>query len=354
MALRGAGRAEAGWEHDGACTIAKVNPAYWAAYGAVQALKASGGLTSEADCEDLGDTVGDFQFPIPTGTYKDCICESIDWPAVSQPICTDLHTVCDYGQPLAAASTMMSCQATASEDVALKVCATDSFCCSNLWDDQCVGEAGTEFWKTLDAEVEIIANRMDLSCDQKDELVGKLQVEANTDSAQLWCLGSKTYPSNCGDRQYFEFGFNGKCMGVSNGNLTNGTNIVPWSCNANPANGYTQAKDQAWTYDLNDCYNLSAVTGDTLYCPIRNGQNFNKCLGVKGGSTSEGTNLVIWDCLGIGHPDQFWALYDLGNGSYALGNAASVVSRGDFGIRVNSSTFNLDYRSAFAEYPVTP
>ncbi len=354
MALLAARRAEAGWEHDAACTLLKVNPVYWPIREAVVGLKDSGALTSEMDCLDLGDTVGDLMFPFPTGTYKDCICESLDWPTVSPPMCSDPHTACETGDPLGASATMMSCVASPSEDIAAEVCATDPTCCEYNWGPQCVSEAATAFWNALDAKVEAIANRMDLSCDQKDSYVASLQLEADSDVAQLPCLGGKTYPSNCGDREYFEFSFGGKCMGVQAGNMNNGTNIIPWTCNANASNGFTNATDQAWTYDLYDCYTYGAVT--TTYCAIRNGKNFNKCLGVKAGSTNEGSNLVIWDCL-AGHPDQYWALSQDSHGNNYLQNLASAISFHTpgfgWGIRENSSTFNLDNLSPFTEYSVS-
>lgn len=37
---------------------------------------------------------------------------------------------------------------------------------------------------------------------------------------------------------------------------------------------------------------------------VRNGQDLNKCLGVLGGATAPGSQLVIWDCNG--NPDQNW------------------------------------------------
>jgi hypothetical protein len=354
LSFRGAGLAEAGWAHTAICDFLETTATYWAVYGAIEGLKASGGLTSEMECLDLGDTVGDVG--IPTGTYKDCACEAVGWPAANPPVCSDPHNACTTGVNLAVSSAMMGCATTPTEDVAGKVCASDSYCCTTQWDSVCVSEASGAFWSALDAQVETIVDRMDLTCDQKDQRVASLQVEANTDYAQMPCLGTKTYPSSCGDRQYFEFIVNGQCMGVAAGNMTNGTNIVPWSCNANVSNGYTQAKDQAWTVDLNDCFH--GYWSSVLYCSVHNAMNYNKCLGTRAGATGNNTNLVIWDCLGIGHPDQYWDVTQQSDGNYYLTNLASASVRGGdlwaFGVYKNSSTFNLSTRAPSSEFPVTP
>jgi len=39
------------------------------------------------------------------------------------------------------------------------------------------------------------------------------------------------------------------------------------------------------------------------------------CLGVAGGSTAEGAKLVGWPCLGTDHPDQWWRVQPVGCGS---------------------------------------
>jgi hypothetical protein len=45
--------------------------------------------------------------------------------------------------------------------------------------------------------------------------------------------------------------------------------------------------------------------GDGKYYQFRNGANSNKCLAVPGGSFAQNTQLVIWDC-GVGSLDQYW------------------------------------------------
>ena len=345
-----AGRAEAlsfPSLHDIVCAGLEVDPYYWAIYGAVVAAKDSGELNSQMDCMDLGDAIGDYM--IPTGALKDCICESIGWPPANPPMCSDAHDACTAGVALGASTSMMTCTGTATDDVAAKVCASDSFCCTQQWDSTCASEAGSAFWSAMDAEVQAIVDRMDLTCDQKDQDIATLQVEANADSGQLPCLGTKTYPSNCGTRTYFEFGFAGKCMGVSGGSLTNGTNIIPWSCNAQPPS-YTGATDQGWTIDLNDCTTYQGYS----YCSVRNGLNYNKCLGTKAGGTGNGTNLVVWDCLGQAHADQYWNVTRADDGFWYFVNLASAEAGGFYGIHENSSTFNLGSDTQSTQFAVTP
>jgi len=85
----------------------------------------------------------------------------------------------------------------------------------------------------------------------------------------------------------------GKCLGVAGGNMTNGTKIVQWDC-LGPSH-----PDQYWS---------PVGINDGAYYQFHNLSNPNKCLGVPGGSTNAGAQLVIWDCLGQDHPDQFWAV----------------------------------------------
>jgi hypothetical protein len=95
------------------------------------------------------------------------------------------------------------------------------------------------------------------------------------------------------------------CAGVSGGNMTNGTDFILWTCNARANNGYTGAKDQALTIDTSDYIEA----GGFFYYSIRDAKNYNKCMGVSGGSTSNNANVMIWDCLGTSHPDQYWLLF---------------------------------------------
>lgn len=81
---------------------------------------------------------------------------------------------------------------------------------------------------------------------------------------------------------------NPKCLGVLNGDMTNGTPVVTWACNGHP--------DQTWE--------STGAPGNSAQTTIRNSVNPNKCLTVNGGGTSDGTILVIWDCNGS--PDQLW------------------------------------------------
>ncbi len=85
----------------------------------------------------------------------------------------------------------------------------------------------------------------------------------------------------------------GRCLGVAGGNMANGTPIVQWDCYG------TDHPDQYWSaVPINDGY----------YYQFKNLSNPNKCLGVPGGSTNAGAQLVIWDCYGTDHPDQYWTV----------------------------------------------
>jgi hypothetical protein len=88
----------------------------------------------------------------------------------------------------------------------------------------------------------------------------------------------------------------GQCLGVLNGNMTNGTPVIQWPCNGNP--------DQEWT--------VPPIPSHGVFGEMRNMQNNNKCLGVKNGSLDAGATLLIWDCNG--NPDQKWAIDIVGTG----------------------------------------
>ena len=345
----GMGRAQAFPSlHEIVCDALEADPGFWAAYGALQAAKASGLVTSEMQCLDLGDTIGDFG--IPDGTYKDCLCEKINWPPVNPPVCSDPHNACTTGGPLNESTSMMSCQASVTENIAGKVCQFDNYCCNFGWDSICEAEAATAFWSSMDAEQQSIVMRTDLTCDQKNQNITTLQQEVNSDTGQLPCLGTKTYPFACMGGYSFEHTFNGECMGVSAGNMTNGTAIISWPCNAQPP-AYTAAKDQAWVTDLSDCI---AYNG-TSYCSVRDSVNFGKCLGVKAGITSNGTSLMIWDCLGQTHPDQYWSINKQSDNNYYFIDLASAKAGQSYGVHYNGtkSTFTLSTASASTELPVT-
>jgi hypothetical protein len=86
------------------------------------------------------------------------------------------------------------------------------------------------------------------------------------------------------------------CMGVTAGNMTNGTAIIVWHCNRNT--------DQTWTADFS-----SAAGGGSFL--LRNGSNRNKCLTVSNSRTDNGAPLVIWDCKAAGvNADQLFVFRD--------------------------------------------
>jgi Ricin-type beta-trefoil lectin domain-like len=45
------------------------------------------------------------------------------------------------------------------------------------------------------------------------------------------------------------------------------------------------------------------------YYQLRNDAT-NQCLGIAGGSRSNGADVVVWKCLGTGHTDQYWTYFN--------------------------------------------
>jgi hypothetical protein len=87
------------------------------------------------------------------------------------------------------------------------------------------------------------------------------------------------------------------------------TVATEYSCNYSP--------NQYWYWDDED--------GGTGYYQLRN-EATNQCLGVLGGSTAKGAEVVVWQCLGTGHPDQYWQeqqLYPFNGVTFTLFNANS-------------------------------
>jgi len=82
------------------------------------------------------------------------------------------------------------------------------------------------------------------------------------------------------------------CLGVSAGNVTDGTAIITWDCNGNT--------DQGWELDPVTANNESGFL-------FRNATNPNQCLSVANKSTSAGAHLVIWHCKASNdNQDQVW------------------------------------------------
>jgi hypothetical protein len=80
------------------------------------------------------------------------------------------------------------------------------------------------------------------------------------------------------------------CLGISGGK--DDAPAVQWDCN--------DSANQTWHW--------GDELGDTGYYQLVNGDD--QCLGVAGGSDTEGADVVGWTCLGSGHPDQYWTLDD--------------------------------------------
>ncbi len=84
--------------------------------------------------------------------------------------------------------------------------------------------------------------------------------------------------------------YSGKCLGISGGSTALGAQAVQWDCNGNP--------DQTWYFRWTGRNNGG--------WPIYNIVDYNSglCLGVSGGSTSVGANVIQWTCNG--NSDQEW------------------------------------------------
>jgi Ricin-type beta-trefoil lectin domain-like len=93
------------------------------------------------------------------------------------------------------------------------------------------------------------------------------------------------------------------CLGIAGGRAN--ARAVQWNCN-NSAN-------QAWHW--------GAEYGNSGYYQLANGDN--QCLGILGGSTAVGAQVVGWSCL-PGHRDQYWYMPGLTcNGDYPIANLKS-------------------------------
>ena len=93
------------------------------------------------------------------------------------------------------------------------------------------------------------------------------------------------------------------CLGIAGGRAN--ARAVQWNCN-NSAN-------QAWHW--------GAEYGNSGYYQLVNGDN--QCLGIRGGSTAVGAQVVGWNCL-PGHRDQYWYTPGLTcNGYYPIANLKS-------------------------------
>ena len=62
--------------------------------------------------------------------------------------------------------------------------------------------------------------------------------------------------------------------------------------------------------------------GGTAFDQLVN-QGTHQCLGISAGSTSRGATVVVWRCLGTGHPDQYWDTSPSGGPSVNINNLNS-------------------------------
>ena len=79
----------------------------------------------------------------------------------------------------------------------------------------------------------------------------------------------------------------GDCLGILGG--ADDAPAVQWPCDG--------SANQNWNFG-------SEYGDDSSYFQLINGDG--QCLGVLGGSTSEGASVYGWTCLGPTHPDQYW------------------------------------------------
>jgi Ricin-type beta-trefoil lectin domain len=78
------------------------------------------------------------------------------------------------------------------------------------------------------------------------------------------------------------------CLGITGGKQD--AEAVQYTCEA--------AANQEWYW---------GSTISSVFRQLKNRAfNGDQCLGVAGGSTGEGAEVVGWTCLGTGHPDQYW------------------------------------------------
>ncbi|MFB9239180.1 RICIN domain-containing protein [Plantactinospora siamensis] len=110
-------------------------------------------------------------------------------------------------------------------------------------------------------------------------------------------------------------GYSGKCLGISGGNMKNGTAALQWDCGA---------ADHNWL----------SIPDDGYYHELRQANSPSKCLGVPSGSKVKSVGMVIWDCIGV--TDQRWKKAAVGYGYYRYTNLNSGMSMGVS----NSSTKN--------------
>jgi hypothetical protein len=75
----------------------------------------------------------------------------------------------------------------------------------------------------------------------------------------------------------------GLCMGVEGGRTSNGSRVLQWNCNGAP--------DQLWNVDFSG-------SDRQVVNYLRSPSNQYACLGVSGGSTAQGAQLVVWQCDG--------------------------------------------------------
>ena len=99
--------------------------------------------------------------------------------------------------------------------------------------------------------------------------------------------------------------------------------------------------------DANQYWQWGGQLGGGEYAQLVN-QGTHQCLGISGGSTSKGATVVVWKCLGTGHPDQYWDTSPSGGPAVNINNLKSgycLQIAGDStasGARANVEPFDTD------------
>jgi hypothetical protein len=99
--------------------------------------------------------------------------------------------------------------------------------------------------------------------------------------------------------QIHNFNALGRCIGIS------GYLAGDWNCTTNPDQTWHWGSPNGWGYN-------QLVNG------------YGQCLALAGGSHDLGTAIWGFNCLGLDHPDQYWALVSNGDGTFQINNYKAV------------------------------
>jgi len=112
----------------------------------------------------------------------------------------------------------------------------------------------------------------------------------NGNKIQIWDCNGKSNQAWVFDSWQIHFaGDTSKCLDVPGGDLTNGNQLQIWDCNGQDS--------QSWGYDSNM---------QTIYLAhsMANVSDASKCMDLKGGDSTNGNLVEVWDCNG--YDNQKW------------------------------------------------